>query len=80
MNGILTQEERTMNIPLLKKQMECFLDSIVISGKYKSMTDDEITSLSWPEFVSVITEPELIQYLKERRLYVNEPVTETEEY
>lgn len=45
-----------------------------------SMTDEEITSLSWPEFVSVITEPELIQYLKERRLYVNEPVTETEEY
>ena len=44
MNGILTQEERTMNIPLLKKQMECFLDSIVISGKYKSMADDEITS------------------------------------
>ena len=44
------------------------------------LSDEEMTALSWPEFVSVITEPELIQYLKERRLYVNEPVTETEEY
>ena len=44
MNGILTREERTMNFPLLKEQMECFLDSIVVSGKYKSMADDEITS------------------------------------
>ena len=31
--------------------------------------------MSWSEFVSGVTEPELIQYLKERRLYVNEPVT-----
>jgi len=45
-----------------------------------SLTDEEMTALSWPEFVMKITEPELIQYLKERRLYVNEPVTETEEY
>ena len=30
--------------------------------------------MSWSEFTSGITEPELIQYLKERRLYLNEPV------
>lgn len=36
--------------------------------------DNEIRELSWTDFVSGCTEPELIQYLKERRLYVNEPV------
>ena len=44
-----------------------------------NMTDDDFTSLSWPEFVSDITEPELICYLKERRLYVNEPINEEED-
>ena len=39
------------------------------------MSDEEIRNLSWSEFVSKVTEPELIQYLKERRLYVNEPVS-----
>lgn len=43
------------------------------------MTDDDFTALSWPEFVSDITEPELICYLKERRLYVNEPINEEED-
>lgn len=46
------------------------------------MSDDELGSLSWPEFVSRIDEkknPELIKYLKERRLYVNEPVVVGEE-
>lgn len=43
------------------------------------MTDGEFTALSWPEFVSTITEPELITYLKERRLYVNEPINEEED-
>ena len=38
-----------------------------------------IDAMSWSEFVSSIREPELIQYLKERRLYVNEMVTESEE-
>lgn len=44
--------------------------------------DDDLASLSWPEFVSRIDKkenPELIKYLKERQLYVNEPVTITEE-
>ncbi len=42
--------------------------------------DDEIAKLSWSEFVAGITEPELIQYLKERSLYINEKVEETEEF
>jgi len=43
------------------------------------MDDEEIAKLSWSEFVSEITEPELIQYLKERQLYINEKVTTEEE-
>lgn len=30
--------------------------------------------LSWTTFASSCTQSELVQYLKERRLYVNEPV------
>lgn len=44
------------------------------------LTDEEITSLSWPEFIEGIEHEELIQYLKERRLYVNEPVENEEEF
>ena len=43
------------------------------------MSDAEIKRLSWSAFVSGITQPELIQYLKERSLYINEPVRVTEE-
>lgn len=43
------------------------------------MTDEDFTALSWPEFVSKVTEPELITYLKERRLYINEPINEEED-
>jgi len=35
--------------------------------------------MSWSEFVDTVKEPELIQYLKERRLYVNEEVTTEED-
>ena len=38
------------------------------------LSDAELHAMSWSEFTSGITEPELIQYLKERRLYLNEPV------
>lgn len=42
-------------------------------------SEDELKKLSWSEFVSKIKDaPELIQYLKERRLYINE-TTEIEE-
>ena len=36
-----------------------------------SMSDSEVQDMSWFDFLDDITEPELIQYLKERRLYVN---------
>ena len=39
-----------------------------------SMSDSEVQDMSWFDFLDEIKEPELIQYLKERRLYVNEPV------
>ena len=41
------------------------------------MSDSEIKSLAWSTFVSELDKekyPELIRYLKERRLYVNETV------
>ena len=44
-----------------------------------SMSDQELQDMSWFDFLDQITEPELIQYLKERRLYVNEPVRMTDE-
>ena len=40
-----------------------------------SMSDCQVQDMSWFDFLDEITESELIQYLKERRLYVNEPVT-----
>ena len=41
-------------------------------------TEDELHKLPWSEFVATIAEPELISYLKERRLYIND-ITEIEE-
>ena len=38
------------------------------------LSDDELRDLSWSSFVGGIKEPELIQYLKERNLYINEPI------
>ncbi len=43
-----------------------------------SLSDEEVRHLSWSRFVERITEPELIHYLKERRIYINENI-ETEE-
>lgn len=43
-----------------------------------SKSEDEIGKQSWRDFVIGIEQPELIQYLKERQLYINEK-TETEE-
>lgn len=39
-----------------------------------SLSGEMVKPLAWTTFVSGIWEPELIQYLKERRLYVNEPI------
>ena len=38
------------------------------------LSDDEIRNLSWSGFVGSVSKPELIQYLKERKLYINDPV------
>ena len=43
-----------------------------------SMSEAEIEQQSWRDFVMTITEPELLRYLKERQLYVNDEV-ETED-
>ena len=43
------------------------------------ISDSQVQDMSWFDFLDDITEPELIQYLKERRLYVNEPVNTSEE-
>ena len=44
-----------------------------------SMSQSELEELSWSELVKRIEHPELIQYLKERRLYINEEVTVEED-
>lgn len=43
------------------------------------LSDQELKDLSWTTFVTGCQRPELVQYLKERRLYVNEPVSGEEE-
>ena len=44
------------------------------------MTDEEIASLNWCDFVASVEDQELIRYLKERRLYVNDLIECEEEY
>ncbi|SEH87676.1 Putative amidoligase enzyme [Ruminococcus flavefaciens] len=44
-----------------------------------NMSEDEIANQSWSDFVQTITEQELITYLKERRLYVNELIENEED-
>ena len=41
--------------------------------------DEGIANMSWSEFVDAIEAPELITYLKERRLYINENITAEED-
>lgn len=43
------------------------------------LTDEGIEKMSWSEFVDAIEAPELITYLKERRLYINENITVEED-
>ena len=43
------------------------------------MSDEELRAMSWSTFASGCTQPELVQYLKERRIYINEPVESEEE-
>lgn len=44
-----------------------------------TMSEEEIDSMSWSEFVRSVRYDELIQYLKERRLYINEEIDAEEE-
>ncbi len=44
-----------------------------------NLSDEVVKSMSWTTFVSGCTQKELVQYLKERRLYINEPVPTEEE-
>ncbi len=44
------------------------------------MSDSEMQALSWSDFVSRLTETELIQYLKERNLYINDNVENRRNY
>lgn len=39
-----------------------------------ALSDEEMRALSWSDFADRITEDELIRYLKERRLYLNDPI------
>ena len=48
--------------------LDCTIDAAIY------LTDDDLKAMSWSSFVLGCTQPELVQYLKERRLYVNEPV------
>ncbi len=43
------------------------------------LSDERMKNLSWSRFVEKINEPELIKYLKERRIYVNDSVICEEE-
>ena len=54
-----------------------FVDMLCDVAVYYS--DDEIKRLSWQTFVEGCKYPELIQYLKERKLYINEDVDVEEE-
>ena len=42
-------------------------------------SDEGIAKVSWSDFVAGITEPELIQYLKERRLYINDDINPSDD-
>ena len=55
-----------------EEQDETIIDTAVNS------TEDELHKLSWSEFVATLSEPELISYLKEKRMYIND-ITELEE-
>lgn len=43
------------------------------------LSDEEIKSMSWSTFVAGCQAPELIQYLKEQWLYVNNVISAEEE-
>ena len=53
-----------------------------ICTKAVNISDNEMEALSWSDFVMGIdkeAKPELIEYLKSKRLYVNDEIIESEE-
>ena len=68
--------EDARKIKKLEKKIQPILE---LEETYKNMSDDELKAMSWTTFAAGCTQPELVQYLKERRLYVNEPVESEEE-
>ena len=57
-------------------------EAVLPGGKKLQLSDEEMQGLAWTTFVSSLREqdcPELVQYLKERRLYTNAPVAAEEE-
>ena len=53
------------------------VDRIIDCALY--LSEEELQQMSWTTFVAGCQAPELVQYLKERRLYINEPVDCSEE-
>ncbi len=53
------------------------VNAIIETALYYS--EEELHKLSWSEFVRRIDEPELITYLKERQLYINDTIESEEE-
>ena len=45
-----------------------------------TMTDQQMQNLSWTTFAASCQQPELVQYLKERRLYVNDAINFEEDF
>ena len=66
----------TLKLNTLLATLELVNAIIEIALNY---AEDELHEMSWSDFVQTITEPELIQYLKERRLYINEEIEIQEE-
>ena len=56
---------------------------MIVTGRSPStLSDEQMQDLSWSDFVSVLDKsacPERIEYLKMRRLYVNEPQNSEED-
>ena len=76
----LTNSDQLMaSIPSSDKEIATLQMVNHICDAAISLSEEGIDAMSWSEFVSSIRELELIQYLKERRLYVNEYVMESEE-
>ena len=53
------------------------VNSVIETALYYS--EEELHKLSWSEFVRRIDKPELITYLKERQLYINDTIESEEE-